>query len=116
MASSAMRRRFARKSRQELNGAAGYNSGGRTKRKTSSGSSRTFGSLGIAEQQSSDHERNWIGDSQLARDQRQHGDGKQQPHKDFSNARQVSRSYSWKPRVQSEGLLAHSVNSLLGSR
>ena len=74
MASSEMGRRFARKSRHEVNSAAGNRSGGRKKRKTSSGSSRTFGKFGNqTEQQSADDEQDGIGDVQLAGEQRQHG-------------------------------------------
>ena len=87
MASSEMGRRFARKSRHEVNSAAGNSSGGRKKRKTSSGSSRTLGSPGIkAEQQSADDKQNGIRDVQLPRDQRQHGHGQQQSHENFNHA------------------------------
>jgi len=46
MASSEMGRRFARKSRHDVNIAAGNNSGGSTTRKTNSGFSRTLGNPG----------------------------------------------------------------------
>jgi len=60
MASSAMGRRFARKSRQEVNSAAETAAAADRKEKTSSGSSRTFGSLGTRPSNNPPITKGWI--------------------------------------------------------
>jgi len=107
MASSEMGRRFARKSRHDVNSAAGKRSGGRKNRKTNSGSSRNFRQFGNqAEHQSADHEQDGIRDVQFAGQQRQNCHGQQQSHK-ISNPRPSCapslrvKVRSGKPSVQS---------------
>ena len=112
MASNEMGRRFARKSRHEVNSAAGNKSGGRQNRKTSSGLSRYFWKPGNpAKQQAADDEQDRIGNEDFARQHGQKGYRQQKPNKDFSNAGHVA-STRLRTRACTARLLAKGNNKL----